>query len=443
MATTAQISAQEAREVLGRHMLLDGFDMVVDLDRSHGTYLVDARDGKEYLDFFTFLASGPVGMNHPRLRDESFQRELGRVAVNKPSNSDIQTLEMARFVEAMERHAMPEGMPHLFLISGGALAVENALKAAFDWKVRKNFAKGHTDEVGTRVIHFKECFHGRTGYTLSLTNSAPVKTDYYPKFDWPRIENPHARFPLTGDNLAQVEAAERRAVAQMEEAFRKHRDDIAAIIIEPVQGEGGDRHFRPEFFRELRRLADEHEAILIFDEVQTGGGLTGKFWAYEHFGVKPDIIAFGKKFQVCGIIASTRLDEVEHNVFNTSGRINSTWGGNLVDCVRATRILEIIHDENLVANAAEQGERLQAGLVALQAEFPSVISNARGLGLMCAFDVPDADTRSRLLSAAMERGMMGLPCGEVTVRVRPPLTVATEEVDRGIKILRESLKSLA
>ncbi len=442
MTTTTQLSAREAREILGRHLLLDGFDLVVDLDRSHGTYLVDARDGREYLDFFTYLASNALGMNHPKLREESFQRELGRVAVNKPSNSDVQTTEMARFVEVMGRFALPEGMPHLFLVSGGALAVENALKAAFDWKVQKNMAKGITGEKGTRVMHFRECFHGRSGYTLSLTDTDPAKTNYYPKFDWPRIENPKMRFPQNAENLAAVQAAEARSVEQMEEAFRKHPDEIAAIILEPVQGEGGDNHFRPEFFRELRRLADKHECLLIWDEVQTGVGMTGRFWAYEHAGVAPDMICFGKKLQVCGVIASTRLDEIEHNVFNTTSRINSTWGGNLVECVRSTRILEIIDEENLLENAATQGKRLLAGLESIQADYPALISNARGLGLICSFDLPDGEIRSTLLNWCLENNMVVLPSGSVTVRFRPPLTVSAEDIDNGLEILRKALTAV-
>ncbi len=192
----------------------------------------------------------------------------------------------------------------------------------------------------------------------------------------------------------------------------------------------------------MRRLADENECILIFDEVQTGVGITGKFWAYEHTGIVPDIIVFGKKMQVCGIIASKRIDEVENNVFNTPSRINSTWGGNLVDCVRSTRILEVIHEEGLLENAATQGKRLRHGLEAMEGEFPALISNARGLGLLCAFDLPDADVRSKLISWCMDHGMMVLPCGEVSVRFRPPLIVSAEEIDRGLDLLRQSLQAL-
>ncbi len=242
--------------------------------------------------------------------------------------------------------------------------MENALKTAFDWKVRKNLAAGK-GEKGTQIIHFREAFHGRTGYTLSLTNTAdPRKYMYFAKFDWPRIINPKLRFPVTEAVLQRVVAEEAQAIAEIEKAVRDNPDDIAALIIEPIQGEGGDNHFRPEFFHALRRLADEHDFMFIVDEVQTGLGATGRMWAIEHMGVKPDIIAFGKKAQVCGIIVGDRIDEVADNVFDVSSRINSTWGGNLVDMVRSQRYLEIIEAEDLVKNAQGMGELLLGGMIA-------------------------------------------------------------------------------
>ena len=193
------------------------------------------------------------------------------------SNSDFYTTEMAEFVETFSKYALPEHLPYMFMISGGALGVENALKAAFDWKIRKNFAKGIKEEKGTQVIHFKEAFHGRTGYTLSLTNTAdPKKTKFFPKFNWPRITNPKITFPLDEQNLEQVMALEQQALKEIKAAIYEHGDDVACIITEPIQAEGGDNHFRKEFFQKLRTVADEIDILLIFDEVQTGIGLTGK-----------------------------------------------------------------------------------------------------------------------------------------------------------------------
>ena len=432
------ISPAEVHKSLARHMLVDGFPFVLDMDKSHGAYMIDKTSGKEYVDFFTFFASNALGHNHPGLKEKDFYRRIGEMAIMKPSNSDLYTVEMAEFVETFARIAVPENLPNLFFIDGGALGVENALKAAFDWKVRKNFARGYKEERGHQVIHFREAFHGRTGYTLSLTNTDPTKTNYFPKFKWPRIENPKVIFPLE-KHLGEVVAAEKRAVAAIEKAIAENKDDIAAIIIEPIQGEGGDNHFRPDFFKELRRIADQHEAILIFDEVQTGAGMTGKMWCYEHFGVAPDILAFGKKTQVCGIMASNRLNEVE-SVFKVSSRINSTWGGNLVDMYRAKRIFEIIDEEHLVENAAKNGEVLQKHLADLERRYPETVLNARGRGLFCAFDLPDTACRDALVTSCIKHGLIILKCGVKTIRFRPPLNVQRNEIDKAVGILEGVLK---
>jgi L-lysine 6-transaminase len=431
------VSPAEVHATIGDHMLADGFDVVLDLEKSEGTRLYDSRSGTWFLDLFTCFASSPIGFNHPKMREPAFVDKLGRVAVNKPSNSDLYTVEMAEFVDAFGRLAAPKELPHLFFISGGALAVENALKAAFDWKVRKNIAGGVNepdapdDRVkGAKVVHFQQAFHGRTGYTLSLTNTFDKrKIQYFPKFDWPRIPNPKIRFPLEGENLTDVVEREGAAVAAVERAFDDNPDDIAAILIEPIQGEGGDNHFRPEFLQELRRIADERDAMLIFDEIQTGMGLTGSMWAFQQMGVTPDIAAFGKKTQVCGIMVSDRIHEAQDNVFVVSSRINSTWGGNLVDMVRCQRYLEIIHEEDLIANAARMGERFLDGLNSVAGD---LLTNVRGRGLMCAFDLPTSEQRKDFLIRLRGNGVMALPCGPVTVRFRPPLTITADEVDEGV-----------
>lgn len=436
-----KITPAQAIPILRKHMLVDGYEIIIDLKNSCGSYIVDARDGKRYLDFFTFVASSPVGLNHLKLRTPEFLEKLAYVAVNKPSNSDIYTAEQADFLDTLERVAMPAYLPHVFFVEGGALGVENALKAAFDWKVKKNFKKGYKEERGSQVIHFRQAFHGRTGYTLSLTNTDPVKTDLYPKFQWPRILNPVVRFPLTEENVAKVKKDEETAINQIKDAFRNNKDDIAAIIIEPIQGEGGDNHFRPEFFKALRQLADENDAMLIMDEVQTGIAMTGKMWAHQHF-VEPDMIAFGKKTQVCGFMCSKRIEEVADNVFTVPSRINSTWGGNLVDMVRAQRYLEIIEEEQLVENARLVGEHLVKELQGLAAEFPSVVSNPRGKGLFAAFDVNTPDMRTKIRSKSLEKGLIILPSGERAIRFRPALNVTKDEINEGLGIIRASMKEL-
>lgn len=436
-----KILPQNVHSTLKKHLLVDGFDLVLDLQKSHGSFIIDSITGKEYLDFFTFVASVPIGMNHPKMRTPEFLEKLTSVAVNKPSLSDIYPAEQAEFLETFSQIAIPDYLPHAFFIEGGALGIENALKAAFDWKIRKNFLKGYKEEKGTQVIHFQQAFHGRTGYTMSLTNTEPVKIALYPKFKWPRIVNPKIKFPLNDENLKSVIQVEQLALNQIKDAIKNNPDDIAAIIIEPIQGEGGDNHFRKEFFVELRRIADENDIMLIFDEVQTGVGMTGKMWAHQHYA-QADMITFGKKTQVCGFLCGKRIDEIPDNVFNTSSRLNSTWGGNIVDMVRAQRYLEIIEEEKLVDNARIMGEYLLKQIQDLQNEFPSVVSNARGLGLFCAFDLNTPDERNKLKNSCYDKGLIILGCGEKSMRFRPPLNISKGEVDMGISIIRDALKEL-
>jgi len=440
----SKIDPQDVISTLSKHMLIDGFDIIVDLEKSQGSYIYDVRDGRKYLDFFTFFATLPIGLNHKKLLTPEVKDKLLTAAINKPSNSDFYTVEMAEFVDTFARVAMPELFPHLFLISGGTLAVENALKTAFDWKVRMNFQQGYTRELGTQVIHFQQAFHGRSGYTLSLTNTAdPRKTKYFPKFNWPRVLNPKITFPLNEENLRKVEKAEQTSIQQIKRAIQDNPDDIAAIIIEPIQGEGGDNHFRAELFKELRTISDENDILLIFDEVQSGLGITGKMWAYQHFGVEPDMVAFGKKTQVCGMMVSKKIDTVENNVFVESGRLNSTWGANLVDMVRSQRYLEIIEEENLVKNAANVGQYFQDQLLNLQKKYPALMSNVRGRGLFIAFDLPAEYNRDQFMREARKNGMLVLKCGERSIRFRPSLNITTQIVDEAIEIANATLASLS
>ena len=439
---TLMITPERVHATLSRHMLADGMNMVLDLSQSEGIYLKDQVTGRPFMDLFGFYASNALGLNHPKMRsDADFMKRLIEAALTKVANSDVYTTHMARFVQTFERVGIPAYLPYAFFVSGGALAVENALKAAFDWKVRKNFEKGYRSERGQAVLHFDEAFHGRSGYTLSLTNTSdPRKTQYFPKFNWPRITNPKVIYPLTEERVADLEAREALALEQAKTAFHTHKDDIACVILELIQGEGGDNHFRPSFLHKLKALAHENDALFIADEVQTGVGITGAFWAHQALDIEPDIIAFGKKTQVCGILAGKKLDEVEGHVFQTSSRINSTWGGNLVDMVRFDRILEIIEEDNLVQHAATAGTYLRERLSEFEDTFPSV-TNTRGMGLMCAFDLPDTHQRDAFLKEAFKQELLILGCGTHSIRFRPPLTITREQINEGLNKIAAALKA--
>ncbi|MGB9771057.1 MAG: L-lysine 6-transaminase [Candidatus Kapaibacteriota bacterium] len=437
------IDSSKVLGTLREHMLVDGFEIVVDIFESKPSHFIDKATGAKYQDLFTCFASLPLGMNHPKMLDNDFLEYLKYVAVNKPSNSDIYTEEMATFVNTLFKVAVPKHFKYAFFIEGGALAVENALKTAFDWKVRKNFMKGICQEKGYKVIHFREAFHGRSGYTMSLTNTDPTKIMYYPKFnDWPRITNPKMTFPFQGQNIEETLKLERTAEEEIKKAFKENPDDISAIIIEPIQGEGGDNHFRPEFLRRLRELANENDALLIFDEVQTGVGITGTMWAHEQMDVQPDIMVFGKKMQVCGILAGGKIDEVTDNVFKVSSRINSTWGGNLTDMVRATRYLEIIEEENLLENAKNMGIYLLNQLKLLENEFQHLVSNVRGRGLFCAFDLPSNELRNQFRQIAFSEKLLIVGSGVKSIRFRPSLCITKDEIDEGITTIKKILKQL-
>jgi len=438
------VPADRVNESLSKHILADGFDLTYDMEKSHGAYIYDAKHNRTLLDFFTCFASVPLGYNHPKMiNDEAFKKNLLLAALANPSNSDVYTQQYAQFVETFSKVGIPDYLPHAFFIAGGGLAVENAIKVAMDWKVQKNFAKGYAEEKGFKVLHFERAFHGRTGYTLSLTNTLPDKTKWFAKFDWPRVAVPEVKFPLSGNNLNHAIQTEETSLAQIKKAFADNKDDICAIIVEPIQSEGGDNHLREEFLIQLKALADENDAFLIYDEVQTGVGLTGKFWCHQHFSEKarPDIIAFGKKMQVCGILVGNKVDEIETNVFKVPSRINSTWGGNLVDMVRSTQILQIVEEDLLCENAEKVGTYLKDQLENLSHRFDQM-TNVRGRGLLCSFDFPTKEMRNTFIGKGLENNVMFLGCGEKTIRFRPALCIEQKHIDEGLTVMEKILPLL-
>src|SRR5437773_2630280 len=430
------IAPTSVLETIEQHVLLDGFKVVVDLDKSRGSYLYNTVSGKRFIDLYGFFGSMPVGFNHQHFDQPEVQRDLLRAAKVKIANSDVYSEGYAEFVRTFERVVGLAPLERYLFIEGGALAVENCLKAAMDWKVRKNLAVGH-GERGTQVLHFRRAFHGRSGYTMSLTNTDPRKTDLFAKFDWPRVSCPHIDFSLPeSEREAEVIEQEQRAEREIRDFIEQRGIDICAIIIEPIQGEGGDNHFRGEWLQTLRKICDQNDLLLIFDEVQCGMGATGRTWCSEHFNVVPDLLAFGKKAQVCGVMAGPRLDEVKNNAFRLSSRLNSTWGGNFTDMVRSTHYLRIIEEEHLVENAGKVGAHFLDQLRDLQREEPT-ISAARGRGLFLAFDLPDPKTRESFWKGLFDLGVLTLRSGENSIRFRPALDITAEVIDEAMDLMRQ------
>lgn len=435
-ASAGLVAPGDAVDALRERVSGDLVDIVVDLDSGAGCRFRDARDGTEYLDMTMYFSSAPLGHGSPALHSADFERDLLRAARVKPANPDFATVEQAEFAETFRRVVGDPELPLLFLIDSGTLAVENALKIAFDWKTKRN-ARAGIGARGCRVLHLRHAFHGRSGYTLSLTNTEQRKIRDYPKFDWPRIPSPAVS--AADWEAAELLSAEVEALDAAREALRRYAPEIACFVYEPIQGEGGDRHLRSVFLRAMRELCLEHEVLTIADEVQTGA-LTGQPWASGSMELAPDLIAFGKRFQVCGVQGGRRVLDVADNAFRETSRISSTWGGSLVDMVRANRILRVIESEDLFSHSRRMGEFLRAELRALAAEFSGTVRDPRGRGLMCALSFHDASVRDRVINLARERyRTLFLPSGPDSLRWRPPLTVEPEELTEAVAVVRRCL----
>ncbi|MBD3290325.1 aminotransferase class III-fold pyridoxal phosphate-dependent enzyme, partial [candidate division KSB1 bacterium] len=306
--------------------------------------------------------------------------------------------------------------------------------------------------LGTKILMFERAFHGRSGYTLSMTHTIdPRKYKYYPKFHWFRVEPPILFFDNNGNisNHEEVSKQQQQAIDEIKSILRQHADDIAAFVIEPIQCEGGDRHLPEGFFTELRSLTEENDILLIYDEVQTGCGTTGKIWGHQHFGAdaRPDLIAFSKKTQVGGVMANyDKMNIVKENSFNneteSKSRLNSTWGGNPVDMMRCKVLCEIIEQENLQQNVKETGQYLLNNIRELCREFNQIIENPRGRGFLFAFDAKTPDLKGKIWQAFYDQNFLGLTCGSKTLRFRPHLDLTREEADEAIKRIRAGLSTV-
>jgi len=397
--------------------------MIWNINNSYGSWLIDNTTNNKYLDFHGGFGSNPIGWNHPQLYRKMNDRSL---LVNKPANSDFYTPDLINFVDKFRNMVVPKEYPHLFFIDGGSLAVENALKVAMDWKCQKE-----GKDINTSILHFTKAFHGRSGYTLSLTNTDTHKVKNFTKFNWPRVLS-----PING-----VEKDDDVALNLIDNLIYSE-PNIAAIIIEPIQCEGGDRYFSEYFLQSLQKKCKRNDILFILDEIQTGFFTTGKTWCFQHYDLDPDIVCFGKKTQQCGIFAGKRIDEVNEHCFNTSSRINSTWGGNLVDMVRSSNIIDIIYEDKLYDNATERGNEWYNGMKNIRAARDK-ISNIRNLGLIMAFDCKNTEKRDALLDILRkDEKLLALSCGDKTVRFRPNLAVSSDEVQECIKRLENGISKL-
>jgi L-lysine 6-transaminase len=425
-----------------REVLVGDFlPMLVDVERSSGSYLWDeVRDGP-VLDMGMYFSSAPLGHNPAAVTTASADLALRAAARVKPSNPDFANPLLDEFVADFRRVMMPDAMSHLFVIDGGALAVENALKVAFDWKAQVASIR---DTDALSVLHLRHAFHGRSGYTLSLTNTDPVKTAGYPAFDWPRVPAPalgeDGGPDPDGGELTVEEAA---ALEEIEAVLVAEGHRIACFVYEPIQGEGGDRHIGGRFLRAVEDLCVRHDVLTVADEVQTGGGLVGRRWAHEALGLAPDLVAFGKRLQVCGVLGGRRVADLATNAFVTPSRISSTWGGSLVDMVRFSLLYSAIDRDGVFDRAAALGPTMRAGLEDLATGSGGRLSAPRSRGLWGALSVETPELRNSVVELALSEGdCVLLPCGTRSIRWRPSLLVTENELARSFDVVRDALRAL-
>ncbi|KAG2212294.1 hypothetical protein INT47_001653 [Mucor saturninus] len=418
---------------------------VADFAKSKGNYIVDA-DGNILLDVFAQIASIPVGYNNPAFlalgQQPAFQTALAnRAALGVNPNVDwVDSVEQAFMAVA------PQGMDNVFTVMCGSCANENAFKTAFMYKAAKrrgdrdfnlqeinscmkNKAPGSPDDM--TILSFNQGFHGRLFGSLTATASKAIHKLDIPAFDWPKATFPQLKYPL-GEHVEHNKQVEAAALKEVEELITKAKKPVAAVVIEPIQSEGGDNHASPDFFRKLQSICQSNDVLFIVDEVQTGVGATGTFWAHEAWNLPspPDMVTFSKKFQAAGFYLSPRLRPAQ------AYRLYNTWMGDPVRAMQAAAIVQEIKDKDLLTNVQEVGKYLQENLTEMTKYTP--ISNIRGQGAFIAFDLPDGQKRDTFLSDMRQRGVNIGGCGDRTVRLRPMLTFQRPHADILLDTMKDS-----